>query len=867
MSPFVPVALAVQLLVSQSPSVSAGSSTRGSTLLPVSAHALAQALGLGTPEPSTLLLRVIHLSYERTELEGRRTRESLERVLERPDATVDVVPLPLDPQVWRTSILQSQDGRENLVSAILKDRRASLLYVGLSALDDETLTWLGSDAAKLAHLRKFAEIFAAFGRSIHVRTGRVVVPGGAEAEPLWQSIVGADPGEPDSFLARIISGDGRLAFLFDTIAHLDPPHQRFALGMHMGASAREPRFRALLAAFAAGAPEWRISDHFFPKPPIDGAILLSTFRVLPDGRAAPPAGRRLWDRVFRADGLNEVPFENVSGADVNVMSANLNVDAGWLGDRILRVPYAVGRRRLDALLFAQRVFAEQAAPAFADVATALRGYLSFPALLISLERGGVTRPDVFVCAAEHAARLNAIEPVALRKVSVAEFQSAVALIGRAYRSRSLGESQSSNLIRSLCSLEVSSRSGYGPRFSTWLRDDFLRALAARPTVEQTLLAAIAGAHETPRPLPIVVWEGKRYRVDPASAELDRLQLVRQRQGGPTLDAALSTESGATDDGRGNMDSGQALADALVSIVYAVHLGDPEGSAVTSGNVALRHDFGFASPPSRGAGDAWRLPIEHFDSKAAWRVRGSVLGLEAALSRLLLRRLDPTAMPGEPRIGSQDRQTLMLTVALMNPFTLSDAARDDIVTAVGIGRKRVSSLSQNPSNLEDVARDAGLSELRRHAVAWTLTQHRDVTPLFSLLDLFWLGSFAAESTHRADEWGAAALPLNGCLCLAMPERVAWEELRGYASAVLATQGADLSIQIAETLSAQKLPAALAPPLAAFVAQDVIDHAQLANPDDWEEFGWAVQRLPQERMFDYIAALTVDGPLVAADDRQP
>src|SRR5262245_41380627 len=108
MSPFVPVALVVQLLVAQSPSVSVGSSTRGSTRLPASAQAFAQALGLGTPEPSTLLLRAIHLSYERTESEGRRTRESLERVLEKPETTDDVVPLPLSPQIWRTSILQNQ---------------------------------------------------------------------------------------------------------------------------------------------------------------------------------------------------------------------------------------------------------------------------------------------------------------------------------------------------------------------------------------------------------------------------------------------------------------------------------------------------------------------------------------------------------------------------------------------------------------------------------------------------------------------------------------------------------------------------------------------------------------------------------------
>jgi len=837
--------------------------SRGSTTLPVSARAFAQALGLGTPEPSTLLLRVIHLSYERTEAEGRRTPESLEALLAAPEGNTDVVPLPLSAKFWRTSILQGTDSGENLVSRILGDRRAALLYVGLSALDDETLTWFESNPSTLVHLRKFAEVFAAFGRSIHVRSGRVAVPGGRDSEELWESVIGAAPDKPETFIERLIAGDGRLAFLFDTIAHLDPSHQRFALGLNMGASAREPRFRALLAAFAAAAPEWRINEHLFPKPPIDGAILLSTLRVLPDGRVAPPSGRRLWDRVFRADELNEVPFEKVSGADVNAMSATLNVDAGWLADRILRVPYAVGRRRLDALLFAQRVFTTQPASAYADVATTLRGYLSFPALMLSLERSGVTSPDVFVGAAEHAARLNAIESVRLRKISVAEFQSAIALVERAHRSRSLGDSESSSLIRSLCSLDVSLRAGYGSRFASWLRDVFVKVLPGRPTAEETLLAAIAGAHDMRRSLPSVAWEGKNYRVDPASAEFDRLRLVRQRQGGPTLDAALSTGTGGTDEGHGNSDGEQALADALLSMVYAIHLGDSEGSAVTSGNVALRHDFGFAAPPSRGAGDAWRPPNEHFDGKTAWRIRGAVLGLETALSRLLLRRLDPSAMPGEPRIGSQDRQTVMLTVALMNPFAMSDASRDDIVTAAGIGRARVASLSGTPANLEDVARDAGLSEWRRHAVAWALTEHRDVTPLFSLVDLFWLGTRSISARRDIDEWGAAALPLTGCLCLTIPERGPWEDLRGYASPVLATQGADISLRIAETLSALKLPAALAPALAGFVAQDVIDHAPLADADDWAEFGRTVRDLPRERMFDYIAALTAGGPLVPAE----
>jgi hypothetical protein len=863
MLPLVHLVVGAQLLLAQTATVASGPSIRGSAPLPIAARSITEAIGLATPEPSTLLLRVVHLAYERPEAEARRTRESLERLLSVPAPAGDVVPLPLSPEVWRSTILPAPEGHGDLITAILRDRRAALLYVGLLSLDDETLTWVGSNRATLLHLRKFPQIFASFGRSIHVRNGRIVVPGGTDAEPLWMSIAGADASKPAAFIERVIAGDGRLAFLFDAIAHLDAAHQRFALGLHLGPATKEARLRALLTAFTAAAPEWRIGERLFPKPPIDGAILLSALAVLPDGNLTPPIARRLWDRVFRGDELNDVAFESVSGADVTAMAASLNIDASWLAERILRVPYAVGRRRLDAFLFGQRVFWAQPPSSLASVATALRGYLSFPALMISFARIGLTDPELFVCAAEHAVRLNTIELLALRKSSIAQFQSAVALIERAHRTGGLNDVRSSALIHSLCLLDVSSRSGYGPRFSTWLREVFLKALPARPSAEETMLAVVAGVGGAQRPLPIVSWEGRSYRVDPAATELARLQLVRQRQGSPTVDEALSGVAPGAEDNRENSNGEQALADALVSIVYAIHLGDPEGSAVTSGNVALRHDFGFVAPPARGAGDAWRLPLERFDGKAAWRIRGSVLGLEAALGRLSLRRLDPTAMPGEPRIGSQDRQTVMLTAALMNPFALSDEVRDRIAAALAAGRARVAALTQDPTKLDEITQAAGFSEWRRHALAWTLTERRDVAPLFSLLDLFWLGYRDGGDRRELNEWGAATLPLTGCLCLTMPDPNPWEDLRGHGSAVLATRGADISLRIAETLASLNLPAALAPALAGFVTQDVIDHAQLADPDDWQEFGWAVQDLPRERMFDYIAALTAVGPLVPVE----
>jgi hypothetical protein len=299
-------------------------------------------------------------------------------------------------------------------------------------------------------------------------------------------------------------------------------------------------------------------------------------------------------------------------------------------------------------------------------------------------------------------------------------------------------------------------------------------------------------------------------------------------------------------------------------VYAAYLGDPEGAAVTSGNVALRHDFGLVAGPAARSATAWRLPIEHFDGQAAWRIRGSILGLETALGRLALRRLDPTAMPGEPKLGSQDQQTVMLSAALLNPFDMSDVARDDIASAIARGRARVAALPRDSSEPDELARAAGLSEWRRQALAWTIARDgHAVTFQFSLLELFWLGTTGPDVSRAIDAWGAAALPLTGCLCLEMPRPGAWEDLGGRASAVLGTRGADVALQIAETLAALKLPASLAPAIGSYVTQDVIEHAQLAYTDDWEEFGRAARELPRERMFDYIAALTAGGPLVAVE----
>jgi hypothetical protein len=873
---------------------------RAALPLPVPARIIADAAGLPSSDTSTLLLQIVRVvfgSQAGGASEDGARRTAVRRALGTPiEKTSDTVPLPLDPGIWRETILQQQVPDRQLVAAILDDRRAALLYHGLASLDDETLAWLGPDRETLLLVRQQSALFATFGRSIHVRGGRVLVPGGSDAEPLWAALTGVDPERPAAFVQRIFrDDDGKLAFLYDAVAHLDPPRQRFALGLHLPASSRDDRFRALLEAFTDN--RWQPSVHPFSRPLLDASVLLSTMAVSGRGEAAGPMVRRIWERVFHNDTTIDVPFTAAEPGEAARDGEAAPIDAAWLASRISRVPYTLGRRRLDTILFAQRVFGAGPAVDPAPTTTALRGFASFPALMLTLERLGATQTSTFTKAAHHAVRLGAIESLPLRRASVAGYQSALGIVERAHRAGALTRSSAQSLANSLAALGVSPERGYEGRLSGWLRNELLRALplpesgSSRPA-EASILAAIAGVRSSEEPSSVIQWEGARYRVDPAGAELRRLWRVRERQGGLSLDAALAAAAdGDTDAARRNRntgpEAGRALAETLASILYAAYLGDPDGPAVTSGNVALRHDLALSASPPAASQAAWELPTsrpgptpvassslaeaagegrpgEDFTAKTGWRVRGSLLGLESALARLALRRLDPTRIPPAPKLSTPQRQTVALGVALLNPFVASNSSRDEIAAALARGRARASALTADPGELDMAARAAGLSEWRRQALAWTIEHDPGAAASrFSLPELFWLGGPRPSAIQSLDAWGAAALPLTGCMCLQMPATRAWEEKTGRsATGLLATQAVDVSLQVADALASLQLPAALAPAILSFAAQDVLDRAQPAYPDDWNEFGHAARTLSRDHLMDYIAALTANGPLVPA-----
>jgi hypothetical protein len=224
--------------------------------------------------------------------------------------------------------------------------------------------------------------------------------------------------------------------------------------------------------------------------------------------------------------------------------------------------------------------------------------------------------------------------------------------------------------------------------------------------------------------------------------------------------------------------------------------------------------------------------------------------------------------------SSERQTAALTVSLLNPLSLSDAARDEIAAALARGRARLDGLDAPAgadADVEAIARDAGLSAWRREALRWTLAHDgARRSAQLSVLELMWLGRPRAAAVSL-DGWGAAMLPMNGCICLAMPAALPWEALSGRPSqGLLATRGADVSIVVADTLAALDLPAQIAPGVIAYAMQEVIDQSRPAHFDDWSGFSRAASALTRDNLVDYIAAQTAGGPLLPAspsEDRQP
>jgi hypothetical protein len=462
-------------------------------------------------------------------------------------------------------------------------------------------------------------------------------------------------------------------------------------------------------------------------------------------------------------------------------------------------------------------------------------------------------------------------------VAITQFQGALTIIARARLWRTLDERTMETLVRELVAIETDG-SGYGGRLAAWLDQRLVPSLSSSvgpaETIEETVLRAISGATATDAPVNgglRVDWEGGTYRVDVSGAELSRLRRVRRAQQAPLLDEALEhhrTARGAGSaprGGRGPLEAAEAeLAQALASLVYAASLGEPRGVMFASGDPAANHRLG----PIRGSGitgNPWMLAGETF-GPAGWRVTGSLLGLDIALARTMLRRLEAEGVPRRPSpmLTIGDRHALMQTVAIVNPFEVDDRTRDAVASAIAQGRRRVAALGSSPADAGPIAERAQLSEWRHNSLRWMLANPpAEIAAEFSLAELVRIGEVQEDGgSLDLDAWGTTAT-LGGCYCLEFPEPGAWEDFVGRrGTAYITARLPDLMLRLAEALAKLKLPARLVRNLLTFAALDYLEEVRPAHPDDWHAFVAGARAITEERISGYVAAEAAGGALVAA-----
>jgi hypothetical protein len=208
------------------------------------------------------------------------------------------VPIALTERQWVEA--SSEGGHEKdrpLIDALLHDPSLARLYYAWVHVDPETQTAL-LHSPGLKKLVSLAAPLDFYGSYIRVESGRVIVPGGASAEPQWKDMVGASPGSVGEFVPRLLSKDnGWLAAYFDSLSRIPAEQQA-----HFVEPARMRHcYEALRGKTVSPSA---MSSVFRPDP----TLLLLTTRVQWEANGDPhvPGNVQAWKVILRQKGNTEL---------------------------------------------------------------------------------------------------------------------------------------------------------------------------------------------------------------------------------------------------------------------------------------------------------------------------------------------------------------------------------------------------------------------------------------------------------------------------------------------------------------------------------------------------------------------------------
>jgi hypothetical protein len=183
-----------------------------------------------------------------------------------------------------------KESSKDLIDTILSDPAVARLYWALSKLDPETNRVL-QQSIGIKKMLPYAAVLDFYGSHICIRGGRVVVPGGADAESAWKGLVGASPDSPASFVQRLLIRDkGWLAAYFDVLSRVSKGQQAYFTEPH--------RLARFYEALRAPDPSAKATvGSFRPVPAL--LLFVTRLRREPDGQPLIPGNLDVWKDILR----------------------------------------------------------------------------------------------------------------------------------------------------------------------------------------------------------------------------------------------------------------------------------------------------------------------------------------------------------------------------------------------------------------------------------------------------------------------------------------------------------------------------------------------------------------------------------------
>jgi hypothetical protein len=200
------------------------------------------------------------------------------------------VPVLFAPGDWTMASSKNyNESSKDLVDTILSDPAVARLYWALSKLDSET----DNSLQQLIGIRKllpYAGVLDFYGSHLCIRDGRVIVPGGMNAESAWKDLVGASPASPAAFVQKLLATDkGWLTAYFDVLSRVRRDQQAYFIEPH--------RLRLFYEALRSSDPSVSATRGIFRPAP---ALLLLATRLQwePNGEPLVPGNLDVWRDIL-----------------------------------------------------------------------------------------------------------------------------------------------------------------------------------------------------------------------------------------------------------------------------------------------------------------------------------------------------------------------------------------------------------------------------------------------------------------------------------------------------------------------------------------------------------------------------------------